>query len=350
MQGILDNSSSPYAQLLASSSMLRLTTEHWQAVPRRQEMRSWLLSYLETKGPNLEPFVITSLVLLLSRMTKIGWMEDEGYRSIIDDAGTFLEKGTREASQPHYLLGLKIIAGIVSEMNTPIPGRTLTQHRKTAVSFRDHCLYKAFGLSLTALRTLQSTTGVDSLREQAVLVALACLSFDFVGTCVDESAEDLGTIQIPSSWRSSIEDPSTLALFFDYYSSSTPPLSSNALECLVRLASTRRSLFSSEAERVGFLSRLVNGTRDILKNKQGLAHHENYHEFCRLLGRLKTNYQLNELVGLEAYSEWIQLVSQFTIESLASWQWASSSIYYLLGLWYVFCFCIILIILVSFLF
>ena len=28
----------------------------------------------------------------------------------------------------------------------------------------------------------------------------------------------------------------------------------------------------------------------------GLAHHNNYHEFCRLLGRLKTNYQLSELV------------------------------------------------------
>ena len=30
---------------------------------------------------------------------------------------------------------------------------------------------------------------------QAVQLALGCLSFDFVGTCLDESAEDLGTIQ-----------------------------------------------------------------------------------------------------------------------------------------------------------
>jgi hypothetical protein len=33
----------------------------------------------------------------------------------------------------------------------------------------------------------------------------------------------------------------------------------------VRLASVRRSLFSSEPERTNFLSRLVNGTRDILR-------------------------------------------------------------------------------------
>lgn len=122
--------------------------------------------------------------------------------------------------------------------------------------------------------------------------------------------------------------------------------------------------------------RLVNGTRDLLRQQSGLAHHPNYHEFCRLLGRLKANYQLSELVrtaavaallcpdpqpglslplwvlkfpcnctcprcalaprpqvGLESYKEWIQLVADFTVSSLNSWQWASGSVYYLLGLW-----------------
>ena len=31
----------------------------------------------------------------------------------------------------------------------------------------------------------------------------------------------------------------------------------------------------------------------------GGGEHDNYHEFCRLLGRLKTNYQLSELVSGE---------------------------------------------------
>jgi hypothetical protein len=65
----------------------------------------------------------------------------------------------------------------------------------------------------------------------------------------------------------------------------------------VRLASVRRSLFTGEAERSAFLNRLVAGTRDVLRGNRGLAEHGNYHEFCRLLGRLKTNYQLSELVG-----------------------------------------------------
>ena len=36
----------------------------------------------------------------------------------------------------------------------------------------------------------------NKLREQAVALALKCLSFDFVGTSLDESSEDLGTIQV----------------------------------------------------------------------------------------------------------------------------------------------------------
>ena len=102
--------------------------------------------------------------------------------------------------------------------------------------------------------------------------------------------------QVPSSWRSLIEDPSTLKIFLDFYAVTKPPLSSMSLECLVRLASVRRSLFTNETERSKFLNALVNGTRDILQSQMGLSSHTNYHEYCRLLGRLKTNYQLAELV------------------------------------------------------
>ena len=38
-------------------------------------------------------------------------------------------------------------------------------------------------------------------------------------------------------------------------------------------------------------------------------------------------------VGVDNYIQWIELVAQFTINSLKSWQWASGSVYYLLGLW-----------------
>lgn len=82
-----------------------------------------------------------------------------------------------------------------------------------------------------------------------------------------------------------------------------------------QITSVRRSLFSN-TERAKFLSTLVVNIKNILENSQGLSDSDNYHEFCRLLARLKTNYQLSELVVVECYPEVIQLIAKFTIQSL----------------------------------
>ena len=69
-------------------------------------------------------------------------------------------------SQAHYLLGLRILNMLVSEMNSPTVGRSLTQHRKIAVNFRDASLYKVFQLALAALRHLHGTAADEKLKEQ----------------------------------------------------------------------------------------------------------------------------------------------------------------------------------------
>ncbi|XP_049564046.1 ran-binding protein 17 isoform X5 [Orcinus orca] len=65
----------------------------------------------------------------------------------------------------------------------------------------------------------------------------------------------------------------------------------------------------------------------------GLSNPGNYHEFCRFLARLKTNYQLGELVMVKEYPEVIRLIANFTITSLQHWEFAPNSVHYLLTLW-----------------
>ncbi len=81
------------------------------------------------------------------------------------------------------------------------------------------------------------------------------------------------------------------------------------------------------------MNQLVTGVREILQHPNGLTEPNNYHEFCRLLARLKSNYQLGELVMVDNYAESIQLMAKFTVESLQMWQFAPNSIHYLLSLW-----------------
>lgn len=44
-----------------------------------------------------------------------------------------------------------------------------------------------------------------------------------------------------------------------------------ALECLVRLASVRRSLFTNDVTRSKFLAHLITGTKEILQTGQGMS-------------------------------------------------------------------------------
>ncbi|XP_073223202.1 uncharacterized protein [Cicer arietinum] len=325
-QYVLDNASSPYALMLASSSLLKQVTEKSLPLQLRIDIRNYLINYLASKGPELEPFVLGSLIQLLCRISKFGWLDDERFWEVVKEAANFLSQ-----AQYHYAIGLKILNQLVSEINQNNGGLPATRHRRIASSFRDQSLFLIFQISLTSLFKLKADVG-SKLQELSLMLSHSCLSFDFMGTSYDESSDEIGTIQVPSTWKPALEDSSTLEIFFDYYAMNQP-FSKEALECLLRLASTRRSLFSDDTARLKFLSHLMQGTKEILQTGIGLTEHDNYHTFCRLLSRFKVNYQLSELVSAEGYSDWIHLVAEFTLKSLQSWKWAGSSVYYLLNLW-----------------
>ncbi|CAG0884315.1 unnamed protein product [Cyprideis torosa] len=346
-QQLLERSQSPFAQLLATNTLIKLVTKSGGnfTVSEKLEMRNYVLRYLGTR-PNLESFVSQALVTLFARITKLGWFDcdskdDFVFRNFLPDISSFLQ-----ASVDLCVIGVQLLSALVSEINQLTDAeanRSLTKHRKTVASFRDLHLLEIFQLSCNLLRSALNSSGdrrqmksLDSahhgLMQNLLKLAYACLTFDFIGTSVDESSDDLSTVQIPTNWRPAFMDPSTLQLFFDLYAALPNTISPMALSCLVQLASVRRSLFNN-AERAKFLNSLVKGVRGLLDSPEGLSDPNNYHEFCRLLARLKSNYQLGELVVVDNYPEFIQSIASFTIQSLQMWQFAPNSLHYLLSLW-----------------
>ncbi|XP_038719138.1 exportin-7-like isoform X2 [Tripterygium wilfordii] len=323
-QLILDNASSSYALMLASSSLLKQVTEHSLPLQLRLDIRNYIMKYLANRGPDLEHFVVVSIIQLFCRVTKLGWLDDERFREVVNGVMDFLSQAPR-----HYAIGLMILNQLVSEMNECKTGLPAIMQRKISSDFRDKSLFQIFKISLTSLNQVKNDVG-SKLQELSLSLSLKCLSFDFMGSSYDESSDEIGSIQIPMSWRPVMEDPLTLQIFFDYYENY---FSKEALECLVRMASIRRSLITDDSTRKKFLAQLMAGTKEILQREIGLADHDNYHVYCRLLGRFKLNYQLPELISDESFSDWMHLVAEFTLKSLRSWQWASTSVYYLLGLW-----------------
>ena len=199
-QFILDNSTQPYAQLMASTSLEMLVTQFWNNFTGEQklEIRNYVLNYLAVQALTLQEFVIGSLSKLACRITKLGWFDSTEHREIFEETSKFLV-----ATIDHKIIGMKLFNALVDEMNTPTTGRTLTMHRRTAVSFRDNALYQIFQVSVSTLRQLHTRSLGNLTPSQdikmaglSLTLATACLSFDFIGTNHEESAEDVGTVQV----------------------------------------------------------------------------------------------------------------------------------------------------------
>ena len=334
-QFILDTSNNPYAQHLAAQALETLVTKYWSNFSNEQriDMRNYILSYMTSKY--LEPFVMMALTKCCCRITKLGWFDSVEQREIIAKTQQIMAEDYPE----YQVVGLRLYITLVDEMNTPTAGKTMTLHRKTAVSFRDQGLLQAFEVSINVLHRLHQRVIkgapkiLDEMCHLALQLANAALLFDFIGTNPEESQEDVGTVQVPTTWRPLLQDTSTMKLFFALYESKSPPISPLAIKALVQLASVRRSLFTGEIERTEFLNTLMAGIYHIMQSKIGLDEEENYHEFCRLLGRLKASYQLSELVKTPNFSEWMRLAGEFSVVSFQMWENCMNSIHYLLALW-----------------
>eukprot|EP01059_Diplonema_ambulator_P037508 TRINITY_DN994_c0_g4_i2.p1 TRINITY_DN994_c0_g4~~TRINITY_DN994_c0_g4_i2.p1 ORF type:complete len:1121 (+),score=264.73 TRINITY_DN994_c0_g4_i2:54-3365(+) len=331
---VLERSNNQYSHFVCAKTMLDVVTDNWNSFAAQgqshNELRSWLVSFIGQRGHLLEKFVLTHIMSILCRVTRFGWLDNESFQELPQEIHRFFI--CSQTSPDHPTMGLMLLNQLVTEINTSTTKLTLSQHRKTIVSFRDKCLLEIFKVALSALESAGSGKTQAEV-EMAVTLALSCLMFDFVGIFADESCEDVGTVQIPSSWKSLLLDANTMQMFWKLYGMLPPPHSTNILKCVVQFASVRRSLFADDAERSKWLGGILSGILEILRNKIGLNNESNYHEFCRLLSRIKPNYQLAELVNVSYYDEWIQLTAQFTIDSFVQWETTANSSYFLLSLW-----------------
>uniref|UniRef100_A0A8C6Y5W0 RAN binding protein 17 n=1 Tax=Naja naja TaxID=35670 RepID=A0A8C6Y5W0_NAJNA len=307
-QLLLEQGTTSYAQLLAATCLSKLVCKTTPLpIQQRMDIRNYILNYIASR-PKLALFVIQALVQVIAKITKLGWFDVQKdqlvFRDIIADVKKFLQ-GTVD----HCIIGVMILSELTQEMNFIDYSRPSSKHRRIAISFRDTTLKEILMLACSLLkegRLLQEGSHHRLLQAIHLLkLVLNCLNYDFIGSSADESADDLCTMCLDSEV---------------------------ALSCLVQFASTRRSLFSNP-ERAKYLGNLIKGVKRILENPQGLSDPGNYHEFCRFLARLKTNYQLGELVVVKDYPEVIRLIASFTITSLQHWEFAPNSVHYLLTLW-----------------
>nr|XP_047127698.1 exportin-7 [Hydra vulgaris] len=336
-QYLLEQGTTSYTQLLAASTITKMITGGSSiSIAQRVDIRNYVLNYFASRS-KLVPFVVQALSQLLVKLTKFGWFESQDdnwvFRSITIDIKQFLQ-----GSIDHCIIGVKLLTELVASMNQSEENLSLTKNRKISASFRDTALFEIFTSSLDMIKQVlnkkidfQDQSQVSLLGFLLQLVRV-CLMYDFIGTSFDESTDDFGTVHVPSTWKQTFLDFSVLHLFMDLYLVVPLNLSSLALSCYVQLASIRRSLFDIN-ERTSYLQELMNGVKKILELPHALENTDNYHEFCRLLARIKANYQLGEIMKTDCYKEVMEMITKFTVTSLRVLHFAPNSLYYLLNMW-----------------
>jgi len=342
LQHVLTRTSSPHALIFSTTALMKLITSHWTSVSdaQKEEMRNFLFDYLWKNGPDLfrtAPMAVSPVVRLLCRVIKLAWMEGPQYQNVTEKVALFLN-----STPIHWITGLAIYADLTQDMQ-PQVGPSMSRFRRTALSFRDTALPEICKVWIQTLQqvstgsvTIPDKTDEHRLLKQVLQLASHCLSFDFMGTIPDETSDDQSTIMVPHSWNMLRED-CIPKLFFDLFTKACSfnwiECAQYCLQCLVLLSAFRRSFFQKEEDRAKLLGSLMQGTTAILASKMGLSDPQCYHELCRLLGKMNTTHQLNELCASEQFQAWIEQVYQFTMDSLRHWEVMPNSKHYLLGFW-----------------
>ncbi|VDK52579.1 unnamed protein product [Anisakis simplex] len=328
----------PYAQLVASNTLLKLLTSKTGVnQQQRLELCTYLLNYLGERCASLPPFVVSSLCQLFARLTKLGWLDYDldsktfPFREPVDNIARLAEESAERG-----LLAVQLLALLVSDMNTMAGVDSISKQRKIALSFRDCHLLDIFKLSTNMLDKISTATNVDQSQLQLanglLQLSLNCLTFDFIGSLSDESGDDNVTVQVPTTWRIAFTDGHVMTMYFRLYNVLPMELSGKVLQNVVQLSSLRRTLFSS-TERQLFLTEIVKGVKGVMERPDKLRQQESFHEFCRVVSRLKSNYQLCELMKVDEYADMMALLADFTVNSLRAYEFSVNSTFYLLSYW-----------------
>ncbi|KAK8801931.1 hypothetical protein WA158_006326 [Blastocystis sp. Blastoise] len=334
---IIQNSKNMYALYITASSLTTSLTNMWNNYDNDQknQIRALIVNFLDNCGTILPDYVVNACSKVIGRITKLMWNDDPSQRDINSQFQQFMSH-----SPCHIYLGFQIISEIVREMNTVLPNQQRTNHRKTAISFRDVALAN---IVMTALNTikdiymntiiLENETIKFKIYESAVSLLVISLQYDFIGTNSDETAEEISTIQIPSRWDTFIIEPDTINLLFNVYMIGNHTICKSILEVLLCLVSIRRSIFNSPDQRSLYLNAIIDGLTRLLTSTYMLNDESIFNVFGQICGRLKSNFQLLELTHAQSYGQFMSLITNLTIHTFQNWEQYSNSISYLLIFW-----------------
>jgi exportin-7 len=190
---VLANSQNPHALLFASNGLMQLVTTNWSAItePQRDGIKlslsRFLVQHCDLMYSNqLWEQSMSFVIRLLCRIVKLSWLDGPTNQKITEE----IQPLVGSDSPLHVILGIDIYTCLTMDMQ-PTKGVQMSRLRRTAMSFRDTALPIIFTAAVKALRDIRNGKPSDGrLLHKVLKLTVSCLSFDFMGTIPDETADD----------------------------------------------------------------------------------------------------------------------------------------------------------------
>ena len=351
---LLERSTSPSCIVIAASMLEKQVSSQRQplAIDERIQLKNNLFRYLVSGiAARVPHYAILHVSGVLAKLCKFGWsdsIDDEyPFREIINESIALIPTSHSDSLSPASadinFVGLVILTDAVTFFCKSGSLRSLTRHRKLLVSFRDEALFNIFTSAVEFVKDKFNTNQTQNLVKtnpvyinvgQCLQLINQCLQYDFSGLASDEQGEEMTSIQAPNSWRPFFLPQTTHTVLFKLYSTLPAEIAHLAMSCLNSIAAVRRGLLETQ-ERQECLKELMLGVSEVLTTEIHLDNPDCFHQFCRLILRLKANYQMSELVKQQPHFEHLlNQLSQFTIKIFSALaEFSPQSVYYVLNFW-----------------
>mmetsp|Transcript_27201 Transcript_27201/g.48856 ORF Transcript_27201/g.48856 Transcript_27201/m.48856 type:complete len:1023 (+) Transcript_27201:931-3999(+) len=306
---IFTATSLPELSYLALNSLKKVLALRWNSfVSPAEKLNQYntLVSAMLERSSQMPPYIANTLAQTISRYARMGWLEDEAYRTVVRVL-------TDAAAKDSYFCGLALnfFKELIAEVVEPIKSRPLSAHRKMAISFRDTALFEIFRFTHFLIGKYAELS--TQLRLSTLQVFASCLSYDFLGISSDESSEDSVCVQIPLPWAPLIQDDLLIkAVEMCVIQASDEELSA-ALRVLNHLGAVRRSLFGTREGKAVYLEKFLQATTSVLINKK-FEIPERF-EVAQLLKRFVQNFQLREIGEIPMFEAWLGTIERYTVEA-----------------------------------
>ncbi|KAL7716869.1 Ran-binding protein [Entamoeba marina] len=289
----------------------------------RPIMKNLVYSFIKNRAMNFQFGINSFIIKCFVQMIKVTWDDKTVNTEILNEFEKIVNSN---------LQSIPLIFTCLEMLNDTMSNTQHNINRQSTIDYRDNYLFQVFVLAYKSFNLItqnQQNPQIMQYIQYSISLLLSCLKYNFIGTNVDETTDDIHTVQLPTAYRAYFQDMTLVQTLFDLYFNFKTPVTNYILDCLAQIALIRKGLWNRDADYKQMVLLLLNGAHKITQTMHGMDNSETVFSFCRFLDRFKANHSIHESMStFHVYS-----FSELSQKILTQWECHQNAVVYILSFW-----------------